>query len=153
MTPEIAEVYGNKVRIRVCGICWQNDRLLMVKHQMGNQVLWAPPGGGLEFGESMAETLKREMREETGLNVVPGRFLFGCEFIQPPLHAVECFFEVGLEGGNLMNGNDPELPMISSVSFLTVKEIAAIPGTSRHGIFNMVASAADLRKLTGFYRI
>src|SRR5690606_24196085 len=110
-------VYGNKVRIRVCGICWQNDRLLMVKHQMGDQVLWAPPGGGLEFGESIADALKREMREETGLDVVAGSFLFGCEFLQPPLHAVELFFEAGLKEGDLLNGNDPELPIISEVAF------------------------------------
>lgn len=153
MTSEIAEVYGNKVRIRVCGICWQNDRLLMVKHQMGDQVLWAPPGGGLEFGESIADALKREMREETGLDVVAGSFLFGCEFLQPPLHAVELFFEAGLKEGDLLNGNDPELPIISEVAFLTDEEIEAIPEASRHGIFRMVAKATDLRKLTGFYRI
>ena len=33
--------------------CWNGDRLLMVKHRMGNRDLWAPPGGGLEFGESL----------------------------------------------------------------------------------------------------
>lgn len=30
------------------------------------------PGGGVEFGESLAEAVKREVREETGLKVEPG---------------------------------------------------------------------------------
>jgi 8-oxo-dGTP diphosphatase len=30
------------------------------------------PGGGVEFGESLAEAVKREVREETGLQIHPG---------------------------------------------------------------------------------
>ena len=33
--------------------------------------LWALPGGGMEIGESIAETIVREVREETGLDVMP----------------------------------------------------------------------------------
>jgi 8-oxo-dGTP pyrophosphatase MutT (NUDIX family) len=33
--------------------------------------LWALPGGGMELGESLAENVAREVREETGLAVEP----------------------------------------------------------------------------------
>jgi ADP-ribose pyrophosphatase YjhB (NUDIX family) len=33
--------------------------------------LWALPGGGMEFGESLSTTVVREVEEETGLHVVP----------------------------------------------------------------------------------
>ncbi|MGA8118136.1 MAG: NUDIX domain-containing protein [Actinocatenispora sp.] len=34
---------------------------------------WEPPGGMLEVGESIVDGLRREVREETGLDVEPGR--------------------------------------------------------------------------------
>ncbi len=46
-----------------------NDRgeLLMV-HKTDND-LWAIPGGGMDLGEYMAETVVREVKEETGIDV------------------------------------------------------------------------------------
>ncbi len=41
--------------------------LLMV-HKTDND-LWALPGGGMDLGESMAETVVREVEEETGIRV------------------------------------------------------------------------------------
>jgi ADP-ribose pyrophosphatase YjhB (NUDIX family) len=48
-------------------------RLLLVKrgHEPGAG-LWSLPGGRIEPGETDAEALVREMREETGLTVEPG---------------------------------------------------------------------------------
>jgi 8-oxo-dGTP diphosphatase len=51
-------------------------RLLLIKrgHDPGAG-LWSLPGGRVEPGETDAEALVREMREETGLVVRPGRLL------------------------------------------------------------------------------
>lgn len=40
-------------------------------HRRADNDLWALPGGGMEFGESIADTVVREVREETGLDVRP----------------------------------------------------------------------------------
>jgi 8-oxo-dGTP diphosphatase len=51
-------------------------RLLLIKrgHEPGAG-LWSLPGGRVEPGETDAEALVREMLEETGLTVEPGRLL------------------------------------------------------------------------------
>jgi 8-oxo-dGTP diphosphatase len=53
-----------------------HGRLLLIKrgHEPGAG-LWSLPGGRIEPGETDAEALVREMLEETGLTVEPGRLL------------------------------------------------------------------------------
>ena len=60
MEKEITEIYGSRVRVRVCGLCWKEDKLLMVKHKsLQKEGFWSPPGGGIDFGQSIEETLKK----------------------------------------------------------------------------------------------
>lgn len=153
MDSEIAKIYGNRVRVRVCGLCWEDERLLMVKHNLDNRDFWAPPGGGVEFGQSVEEALIREYKEETNLDIRVGDFLFGCEYIQPPIHSIELFYAVEQLSGQVKKGNDPELQIIKSVLYLPYAEILEKPSELVHGIFRLTKNAADLRNLTGFYRI
>jgi TDG/mug DNA glycosylase family protein len=43
------------------------DRILLVRFAFGERTWWAPPGGGLEPGESELDALERELLEEVGL--------------------------------------------------------------------------------------
>ena len=45
----------------------ERDELLLV-HKTDND-LWALPGGGMDVGESMADTVVREVKDETGIDV------------------------------------------------------------------------------------
>ena len=126
----------------------------MVNHRgLQDTDFWAPPGGGLDFGESASDRLEKEFLEETGLSVTTGNFLFGCEFIRDPLHAIELFFETAVTSGTLQKGDDPELSVIQEVRFMSPTEIMQIPSRSLHGIFGLVPTPADLKTLNGFFRI
>lgn len=154
MHKSVTDVYGNRVRIRVCGLCWREDRLLMVNHAgIGEGNFWAPPGGGVEFGSSVHQNLSREILEETGLAADIGAFRFACEYLEPPFHAVELFFEGTKLRGVLRTGADPELNIIRDARFMSWDEIAGIPKTDIHGVFRLVRNAEELRKMTGFHRI
>lgn len=43
------------------------DRVLLVRFQWPDKTVWAPPGGGLEAGETHEQAIVRELAEESGL--------------------------------------------------------------------------------------
>jgi 8-oxo-dGTP diphosphatase len=45
--------------------------------------LWEFPGGSVEFGETLADALKREMREEYGIEIAVGELLDVVDHILP----------------------------------------------------------------------
>lgn len=157
MIDSVYQTFGNKLRVRVCGLCLDQDRLLMINHHgIKEGDFWAPPGGGLQFGESMEECLKREFQEETGLTVEVLNFQFICEFIHPPLHAIEAFFRVGTKQGSLRKGTDPEMKdnqIIKEVKFMSWMEINHLNPDSRHGIFNLVPESLKILDLKGHFKL
>lgn len=153
---EIEEKFGNRLRTRVNGILIKDSRILMIKHRMGDgQFFWNVPGGGMKFGSSARENLKREFREETGLEVSVGEYLFVHEYLAPPLHAIELYFTVTAVGGNLGIGTDPELSpqsqLISDLRFLDIDEIRSIPQHQKHAMFWGIKSADDVGIWKGYF--
>jgi 8-oxo-dGTP pyrophosphatase MutT (NUDIX family) len=55
-------------RFNVRGVIWKGNQLAMVRSSQGEYKF---PGGGVDPGEHRSEALVREIREETGLQVVP----------------------------------------------------------------------------------
>jgi len=154
MEKEITDIYGSRVRVRVCGLCWKEEKLLMVRHKaLKTDGFWAPPGGGIDFNQTIEETLQREFIEETGLSVRLGVFRFGCEFIQSPLHAIELFYNTDQSEGSIRNGYDPEIQLIEEVKFLSPEELKTIPKDNLHRIFHNHQTKMEIEKLSGFYRI
>lgn len=153
---EVLTVYGNRLRLRVCGLYRDGDQLLMVRHRgVGpTDTFWCPPGGGAQFGETAPNALVREFAEETGLSVTVGDLLFVNEFMQPPLHALELFFDVRGTGGTLRLGADPEMlvdrQIIDDIRLMSFAEIKGYPPETVHGLFRRCTSLDDVFRLRGY---
>jgi 8-oxo-dGTP diphosphatase len=156
MKEGIIEAFGNKLRVRVSGILIEKESILLVKHHaIGPKgIFWAPTGGGMLFGESAEEALKREFREETGLNIEIKKFLFVHEFLEEPLHAIEIFFEVKKISGHLILGKDPEMKnesqIIQEVKYTSFENIKRMDQDIMHNIFRTLKHPADILKLNGY---
>src|ERR1022692_1463472 len=99
--------------VGVGAIILKRDRILMA--QRGKQPLkgwWSLPGGALETGESLADGVRREVREETGLEVRPLGILKVFERIMrdasgaPEYHYVLIDYICRITGGALAPGDD-----------------------------------------------
>jgi 8-oxo-dGTP diphosphatase len=154
----IKRVYGERLRIRVCGLCFSGEDLLLVRHKALTRrgYFFSPPGGGMQFGESAEECLIREFYEETGLSIIVNKFLFIHEFLSPPLHAIELFFAVEAVGGALRTGLDPEMNMyeqiIESVKFMSPISIKQEKGYQMHQMLNLVEQPKDLLNRQGYFK-
>jgi len=84
--------------IRVGGFLGVDGRVLMVQQGRGAERYWLLPGGGVRFGEPLAQALIRETQEELGLRVAVGQLLAIVESISPepdyPKHVVHLIFDV-----------------------------------------------------------
>ena len=138
--PGIAEVYGGRIRVRVGALLFDDDaapnEVLLVEHEGVHEgpsgdaePFWIPPGGGVDFGESLAEAVCREAEEETGLDIRVGPLRYTLDFVRPPLHTVSFYFHAHVVGGTPRAGADPELgeeQLIRSVRFVPFDELPAL---------------------------
>lgn len=59
----------DKINIRVYALCIKDQKILALHEEYAGDFLIKLPGGGLEFGESTIECLKREFMEELNLEI------------------------------------------------------------------------------------
>ena len=105
--------YPKRPLIGVGALIFRRDRILMA--QRGKEPLkggWSLPGGLLEIGESLDDAVRREVREETGLEIRPLGVLEIFERIMrdasgaPEYHYVLIDYVCRITGGELCAGDD-----------------------------------------------
>lgn len=70
----------------MAGILVKDGQILLVRHEKNGKSYWLLPGGGVDYGESLEESLIREFREEVGLKIKTGNLVLVQDSIPPDRH-------------------------------------------------------------------
>jgi 8-oxo-dGTP diphosphatase len=100
--------------------------------------LWSLPGGKQEPGETLAQAVVREVREETGLDVEVGELACVVERMGVDYHYVILDYYARVTGGELAAASDAR-----AARFVTLEELAALPHTA--GLLGTVSTKTTYR--------
>jgi 8-oxo-dGTP diphosphatase len=112
---DVAPVVGG-----VSGLIIHDRKVLLIRR--GKEPYkdhWSLPGGGVELGQRLRDAVKREVWEETGLEVEVGLVAGYREEMLPDGHFVIPAFHCTVIGGELLAGDDA-----AAVEFVDPREMA-----------------------------
>ncbi len=112
-------------------------RVLLALWNEGDRPQWTLPGGGAELYESVEQTAVREVREETGYDVVLGDVLWVSSYViaaerrhrgtDRPMKAVRVVFDGRVTGGRLRDEVDGST---DTARWVLVGDVPALPHVS-----------------------
>lgn len=113
---------GRRPEIAVGAVAVDGGALLLVRRSQPPQAgRWSLPGGRVEFGETLAQALEREVREETGLSARCGQLVGWVERLDGAQHFVILDFTASIEAGSLQAGSDA-----SDVAWVPLAELSGV---------------------------
>ncbi len=142
-----------ELRIPCVGaILTAGERILLIRRGHEPEAgRWSLPGGRIEPGETDQQALVREVREETGLEVIPGPLAGAVERPAPGGRVLEIRdYEATVAGGVLAAGDDAD-----DARWFSVPELAVLPLTTglikalyEWGVLGVVPTAAVVAEAT-----
>lgn len=114
-------------QVAVGAIVVEDGRLLMVQRaREPGAGLWSLPGGRVEHGEHLAAALRREVAEETGLDVEVRDLVGILEVVGDPHYVILDYFAEVVGNDSLTPADD-----VSDARWVPLGEAAGMPCTPR----------------------
>jgi len=96
--------------IVTAGVVWKNNKVLIAKRSKGKIIgnVWEFPGGKVEKGERLRDCLKRELREELGIEVEVGEHLLSINHTYGHMNITLEVFSCKLKEGEVISPKEHE---------------------------------------------
>jgi 8-oxo-dGTP diphosphatase len=124
MTPAPRRATDGAPVVAVGGVAVLDGAVLLIQRATDPHAgKWSIPGGHVEAGETLADAVERELREETGLSVRCGPLLGWVERIGPGYHFVILDFtvEVSDDPAGVVAGSDA-----GAVAWVPLEEVPTL---------------------------
>ena len=97
--------------IAVGAVIFKQNKVLLVKRKNPPaQGMWAIPGGKVQWGETLKQALRREIKEELNIDIEPGRLIKVIEFVPKQenarFHYIILDYLATITGGEPKAGDD-----------------------------------------------
>lgn len=98
----------NNIRVGCSVLIKSNNKLLLgIRNKEPNKGLIITPGGGVELFENMIDTVKREIMEETGLEITNIKQLKTYEIInKPDEHRIIIYWSADYDKNSINSASD-----------------------------------------------
>ena len=118
----------------------KKEQVLMVYNKDVDS--WSMPGGAVEGNETLEEAAKREVLEETGLEVEVKDVaaINECFFKEKNEHAIFLTFKVNIIGGEISIENPNEISRITWVDISTADKLTPY---YKQGISKLIGNSSD----------
>ena len=110
----------NNIRVGCSVLIKSNNKLLLgIRNKEPNKGLIITPGGGVELFENMIDTVKREIMEETGLEITNMKQLKTYEIInKPDEHRIIIYWSADYDKNSIHSASD-----LTNAKFYSKEEI------------------------------
>jgi 8-oxo-dGTP diphosphatase len=108
----------------------ENNKILLMRYRYGDTDVYNLPGGNVDKGETLTETVLRELMEELGIEVEVGKMILSGDVIMPEgkEDVLHCVFEGKiLSGKHILNPKETSALELVWMPLVDLDELEMYP--------------------------